>query len=187
MVSPGSSRSETPSSRSRSAGSASGWRKCTASNSSSPCSSAVAGESGEAMAFSVSITSACRSMAVLAVKVMPSSMPTPSTGPLSTAAVAKKAASAPTLTPVVSSLATCQRPMNRQSPSTVSGRMTMTMLNSAWVRALRTSVPRSFSASVAKLFSAWCPRPKALSTRMPWTDSSTCVATSPAWSWARRE
>ncbi len=54
-------------------------------------------------------------------------------------------------------------------------------------RAFSISVLRSDSACARKVDSACLPRPNALSTRMPCTDSSTAVARSPAWSWLRRD
>ena len=53
--------------------------------------------------------------------------------------------------------------------------------------ALSISVWRSSSACSSKASRASRPRPKAFSTRMPCTDSSTVVARSPAWSWLCRE
>ena len=57
----------------------------------------------------------------------------------------------------------------------------------AIARAFSISVPRRSSAWFSKFLRANLPRPKALSTRMPCTDSSTAVARSPDWSWLRRD
>ena len=128
------------------------------------------------------MTSKCRSTAVLAVSAMPTSMPLTSTGWATAAAVAKNAASEPMLSwPVAAS----QIPVTRPAPRASSGRSVTTRLNAAWWRAFATSVSRSRPACSAKLSSASRPRPKALSTLMPWTDSSTVVARSPARSWLR--
>ena len=112
------------------------------------------------------------------------SWPIDSTGPESTAAVAKYAASAPT---VRSPWATSHTPSARPTPSTASGSATIRAMNPESTDALRTSVPRSVSARPRKPSSACAPRPNAFRTRMPCTDSSTVVARSPAWSWERRE
>ena len=72
-------------------------------------------------------------------------------------------------------------------PRTLSGSITIAIRNFASVRALETSRSRSSVASAWNPERACSPRPKALSTRIPCTDSSTRVATSPAWSWAERE
>ena len=63
----------------------------------------------------------------------------------------------------------------------------MANVNPPRVRALDSSVLRSSSAWAEKLWYASRPRPNALSTRMPCTDSSTVLARSPAWSWLSRE
>ena len=63
----------------------------------------------------------------------------------------------------------------------------MNMSKRATAVALRTSVWRSSSACSVKPSRADGPRPKALSTRMPWTDCSMVVARSPFWSCDRRE
>ena len=114
---------------------------------------------------------------------MASSMPENSTGAAMTAAVAKNATRAPMLSwPSAASM----MPATRPAPSASSGSRVTTMLKMAWCLALAISVWRSSSACPLKFSSASRLRPKAFSTRMPWTDSSTVVARSPAWSWLRR-
>ncbi len=135
------------------------------------------------MVLSVSITSKCLSMAVLAVSVMAISGPIASTGPATTAAVAKNATSAPT---VSVPLATEKTPTISPVPSASSGSSVTTREKTASDLALKISVCRSSSACSLKASSASLLRPNALSTRMPCTDSSTVVARSPAWSWLLR-
>ncbi|MCY1240297.1 hypothetical protein D9M72_531380 [compost metagenome] len=135
------------------------------------------------MVLAASMTSKCRSMAVFAVSAMASSMPLNSTGAATTAAVAKNATSEPMLSwPSAASV----MPATSPAPSASSGRRVTTMLKVAWCLALAISVCRSSSACSLKFSRASRLRPKALSTRMPCTDSSTVVARSPAWSWLRR-
>ena len=135
------------------------------------------------MVFAESMTSKCRSTAVLAVRAMASSMPQNSTGVAITAAVAKNATRAPMLSSPVEASMT---PTTSPAPRASSGRRVTTRLNVARCLALTISVWRSSSACSLKFSSASRLRPKALSTRIPWTDSSTVVARSPAWSWLRR-
>ena len=135
------------------------------------------------MVLAESITSKWRSTAVLAVSAMASSMPENSTGEAMTAAVAKKATRAPMLSwPLAHSIT----PTTSPAPRASSGSRVTTMVNVAWCRALAISVWRSSSACSLKFSRASRLRPKAFRTRMPWTDSSTVVARSPAWSWLRR-
>ena len=133
--------------------------------------------------MSLSITSKKRSAAVRVSNVIASRKPIDSTGNRSTVAVAKNAARSPSemLPPTAS-----QTPPSRQSANVTSGtRMSQSQMP-AIAFALSISVPRSFSAWLAKFSRACLPRPNAFSTRMPCTDSSTVVARSPAWSWLRR-
>jgi ABC-type lipoprotein export system ATPase subunit len=98
-------------------------------------------------------------------------------------AIAKNANSSPTLSwPWVAS----QMPSRRHSANATMGMTSSQNHSRPTSRALRSSVPRSVSTWRWNFCRACLPRPKALSTRMPWTLSSTAVARSPAWSWLWR-
>ena len=131
----------------------------------------------------VSMTSRNRSVDALASSVIARSWPNASTGLLTRAAVAKNATSAPTES---RPLAASGTPIASSTARMPSGRAPSAKETRDSVRALATSVSRSCSACATKSSSASSPRPNALSTRMPCTDSSTVVARSPAWSRARR-
>jgi hypothetical protein len=135
------------------------------------------------MVFSSSITSKNRSAAVRVSNVIASRNPMDSTGQRSTVAVAKYAARPPI---EIWSFTASSTPASRLSAKITSGTSSSHSHRPAIARAFSISVPRSSSAWLAKFASACLPRPNALSTRMPCTDSSTVVARSPAWSWLRR-
>ena len=96
----------------------------------------------------------------------------------------EKAKSVPTEScPVAAS----QTPRNRQTAYETYGTIVSHIHRCPSMRALSISVSRRVDAWSVKPSSACRPRPKALSTRMPWIDCSTVVARSPAWSCAERE
>jgi hypothetical protein len=115
--------------------------------------------------------------------VIESRKPIDSIGQRSTVAVAKKPTRSPT---EISPLKASSTPVSSASANVTSGTSSSQSQMPATARAFSISVPRRSSAWLEKLRSMCLPRPNALSTRMPCTDSSTAVARSPAWSWLRR-
>ena len=115
--------------------------------------------------------------------VIESRKPIDSIGQRSTVAVAKNANSWPT---VISPVDASHTPPSSESANATSGTSSSHSQMPAIARAFSISVPRSSSAWRVNFSSECGPRPNALSTRMPCTDSSTAVARSPCWSCDRR-
>ena len=104
-------------------------------------------------------------------------------GPANTAAVAKKAKSSPV---VSSPLLASQIPSAKQLARAKSGIHPNQNPRVASVLPFSTSKSLPRDARAVNRARASLPRPKDLRIRMPWTDSSTEVATSPHWSWVMR-
>ena len=104
-------------------------------------------------------------------------------GPANTAAVAKNAKSSPVVSsPVLES----HTPSARQLARAKSGTQPNQKPSVASVLPFSVSRSRPSEARVVKRSRASLPRPKDFRMRIPCTDSSTEVATSPHWSWVRR-